>query len=213
MNLLGFTGTKPLGDVALVGAGVAMAAGSLIFASYMLINADSGPRINGMQYLAIFDKPRGAHPMVLDAPPPAPKAAAPVAHASPVPAAAAAPTPIVSSSPAPTVADVAPRVAGEGLDMAPTGSIARSAATAPSVSGGFRILSVEPGVAWLTNGAEIRAIRTGDVAPGLGRVASIEKRDGRWTLIGDSGSPVLTEAPQSRGADLFSRRMIFGVGD
>ena len=211
MNLLGFTGTKPLGDVALIGAGVAMAAGSVLFASYMLINADSGPRINGMQYLAIFDKPRGSHPMVLDAPPPpAPKpapGAAPIAHASP--------TPVVSSSPAPavTVAAVAPKVAGEGLDMAPTGSITRGAATAASVSGGFRILAVEPGVAWLTNGAEIRAIRAGDVAPGLSRVASIEKRDGRWTLIDDSGSPMLAEAPQGQGPDPFSHRMIFGGGN
>ncbi|HEY1943945.1 MAG TPA: hypothetical protein VGH40_17680 [Roseiarcus sp.] len=214
MNLLGFMGTKSLGDVALVGAGVSMAAGAALFAGYMLTQPDHAPRINGMEYLAIFAKPHGppvgsSHPMVIDAPAPATQAApTPVASASPAPAASAAIVPVAAP-----IAN-APRVGGDGLDMAPTGSIPHPAATGSATSDGFRILAIEPGVAWLTNGAEIRAIRIGDVAPGLGRVASIEKRDGRWALIDDSGAPMLMgESPQKKGSDPFSRRMIFGTGD
>ncbi len=217
MNLLGFIGTKSLGDVALVGVGVTMAAGAMAFAGYMLSQPDHAPRINGMEYLAIFAKPHGpaigsTHPMVIDAP--APAAQAP----SPAPVASASPAPAASPSPA-TVSGAAPmanatKVSGDGLDMAPTGSIPHPAATGSGASDGFRILAVEPGVAWLTNGAEIRAIRIGDVAPGLGRVASIEKRDGRWALIDDSGAPMLmSDAPEHKGSDPFARRMIFGTSD
>ena len=108
----------------------------------------------------------------------------------------------------------ATKVSGDGLDMAPTGSIPHPAATGSGASDGFRILAVEPGVAWLTNGAEIRAIRIGDVAPGLGRVASIEKRDGHWALIDEFGRADADERrPGAQGSDPFARRMIFGTSD
>jgi len=208
MKLLGFTAfrhaaagaskqvvAKSLADLALIGTGVTMAAGSVVFATMMLTQGDHGPNVNGMQYLAIFAKPGGAvHPIVADA---RPAAAAPSA-ASPPPAVAAVPS-------------ESPRVAGSGLDMAPTGSIPRTQA-GPGAGGAFRILAVEPGIAWLTNGSEIVAVKPGDVAPGLGRVATIEKREGRWVLLDDSGSPLLTgDASQRKGGSmLFDRRMIFG---
>jgi hypothetical protein len=220
MKLLGFTAfrhaavgaskhvmAKSLGDLALAGTGVAMAAGSVVFAGYMLTQADHGPKVNGMQYLAIFAKPNGAshpsssHPMVIDAPGPAP---APAQAGAPVAAAPPAPSPTAAAP---------PHVAGDGLDMAPTGSIAHGAASAPAPTPeSFRILAVEPGIAWLSNGSEIRVVKPGDVAPGLGRVASIEKRDGRWLLVGDSGAPLLTsDAPGKKaGSPPFARRMIFG---
>jgi hypothetical protein len=193
---------KSLGDIALISTGVAMAASSAIFASYMLMQRDHAPEVNGMQYLAIFAKPHGSsHPMIIDAPAPAS-----VRAPAPAPAPAAPPPLVAIANPA-----TAPKVAGDGLDMAPTGSIARGAATSVAPEA-FRILAIEPGVAWLTNGSEIRAVKPGDTAPGLGRIASIQKLDGRWTLIDDSGSPLLTsEAPDSKdGSSPFARRLIFG---
>lgn len=197
---------KSFGDLALAGAGVSMAAGSVVFAGYMLMQNDHGPHVNGMEYLAIFAKPSGgAHPVVASAPPmPAP---APVASAA-APASPAA----VAAAPASPAAR--PRVAGDGLDMAPTGSIAHGAVGSPAPES-YRIVAVEPGIAWLSNGSEIRAIKPGDSAPGLGRVAAIEKRGGRWTLVGDSGAALLTnDSPERTGApnggDPFARRMIFG---
>ncbi|HYA72763.1 MAG TPA: hypothetical protein VEF36_06365, partial [Roseiarcus sp.] len=104
--------------------------------------------------------------------------------------------------------------ADDGLDMAPTGSIAHVAAGAES----YRIVAVEAGAAWLSNGSEIRLVKPGEVAPGLGRVASIVKRDGRWTLVDESGATLLTsDKPEPQGRDNgrgpFARRMIFGAGD
>jgi hypothetical protein len=171
-----------LGDFALIGAGVAMAVGSIAFAGYMLLQDNREPRVNGMQYLAIFAQPRGSS------------------------------RPAFASSP--PVAAASRRVADDGLDMAPTGSIAHMTAGAES----YRIVAVEPGAAWLSNGSEIRLVKPGEVAPGLGRVASIVKRDGRWTLVDESGATLLaSDKPEPQGRDNgrgpFARRMIFGAGD
>ena len=89
----------------------------------------------------------------------------------------------------------------DAVDMAPTGSIARGAAGGSTAAEDYRIVAVEPGMAWLSNGAEIRVVKPGDVAPGLGRIASIVKRDGRWALIDESGATLLTSDkpdPQER---------------
>ena len=207
--------TKSLGDIALVGSGVAMAASSVVFAGYMFTRADHGPQVNGMQYLAVFGRPSGSshrnessHPMVIEAP--APTRAVPIASAG------AATSPVMASAPPSPAASpagaVPPRIAGDGLDMAPTGSIGRGAAGALEADS-FRLLAVEPGVAWLTNGSEIRVVKPGDIAPGIGRVASIEKRDGRWTLIDDSGAPMPISGASARanGPSPFAQRMmIFG---
>lgn len=178
--------TTSLSDFALVGAGVAMAVGSVGFAGYMLLQNDHEPQVNGMQYLAIFAKPRGSSRPAL--------------------------------AEAPAVAAASRRVADDGLDMAPTGSIAHAAAGGSTGPEGYRIVAVEPGMAWLSNGPEIRVVKPGEVAPGLGRIASIVKRDGRWALIDEAGATLLTsDNPETKGLGAgdgpFARGMIFGAGD
>ncbi len=190
---------KTIGDIALVGAGVAMAVGSIVFAAAMLGQGDHPPRINGMQYLAIFAKPRGS--------------AQPRLAQSPVVAATAPRVVGATLDMTPTGA-----VARDAVDMAPTGSIPRGAAGESNAPETYRIIAIEPDMAWLSNGAEIRVVRPGDVAPGLGRIASIMQRDGRWALIGESGATLLTSDkpdPQEagKGDGPFARRMIFGVGN
>jgi hypothetical protein len=101
--------------------------------------------------------------------------------------------------------------AGGELDMAPVGSIGTPP---PTNIGSFTLLSAQPGVAWLREGTRIVAVRQGDVAPGLGRIVDIVQRDGRWFLIGDSGTALLSREPPTAkdGAarEPFNRRMIFG---
>jgi hypothetical protein len=101
--------------------------------------------------------------------------------------------------------------AGGEIDMAPVGSIGPPP---PANMGTFALVSAQPGVAWLREGTRIVAIRQGDVAPGLGRIVDIVKRDGRWFLIGDSGTALLSREPPAAkdgpAREPFSRRMIFG---
>jgi hypothetical protein len=191
---------KRVGDFALVGAGAAMAVGSIVFAGAMLLDDNHAPRINGMQYLAIFAKPRGS-------PPPALAQARPAAAAPRVAAAALdmAPTGAIAHGP------VGP------LDMAPTGAIARGPAGESAAAEPYRIVAIEPGMAWLSNDSEIRVVKPGDVVPTLGRVGSIERRDGRWALVDESGATLLATDKPIAGAlgdadGPFARRMIFGDG-
>ena len=100
--------------------------------------------------------------------------------------------------------------AGGEIDMAPVGSIGTPP---PGNLGSFTLVSAEPGIAWLREGTRIVAIRQGDMAPGLGRIVDIVQRDGRWFLIGDTGTALLSrEPPAARDGparEPFSRRMIF----
>ena len=50
-------GAARIGDFALVGGSIAAAAGAVGFAGYMTLAAPRTPRVNGMQYLAIFAQP------------------------------------------------------------------------------------------------------------------------------------------------------------
>ena len=96
--------------------------------------------------------------------------------------------------------------------MSPTGSIFRGG-DGTLDSDPYRLVAVEPGIAWLRNSVETRVIKPGDVAPGLGRIAAIVERGGRWTLVDDSGAVLLAADPPPASAaadDPFSRRMIFG---
>ncbi|MGO9771061.1 MAG: hypothetical protein ACLPSW_16240 [Roseiarcus sp.] len=193
---------KSLGDLALVGVGMAMAVGSIVFATDMLSQGNHEPRVNGMQYLAIFAQPRGS-------PQPAPAASPAVAAANSRGADSAVDT-------APTGSIV--RGADDAVDMAPTGSIARGAAGGPPPAESYRLVAAEPGVAWLSNGSETRMVKPGQIVPGLGRVASIVKRDGRWALVDEKGATLaMDDRPRPKGpgdrGEPFSRRMIFGQGD
>ncbi len=104
-----------------------------------------------------------------------------------------------------------PMPVGE-LDMTPIGSIPP---LGPEQAGELALVAAQPGVAWLREGAKIVAVRPGDEAPGLGRVARIVVRDGRWILIGESGSALLSSV-KTEGKDQagplrnFGKRMIFG---
>jgi hypothetical protein len=51
--------TARLVDLALIGSGIAAAAGSAIFAGVMVMQNDHAPRVNGMKYLSVFAAPKG----------------------------------------------------------------------------------------------------------------------------------------------------------
>jgi hypothetical protein len=51
--------TAKLVDIALIGSGLAAAAGSVVFAGFMVMQGDHAPRVNGMQYLSVFAAPKG----------------------------------------------------------------------------------------------------------------------------------------------------------
>ena len=185
-------------DIALFGVGVTSAAASVVFAVTMFVHGGDAPMVNGLQYLGVFGAPHG-RAAIATAAAPAPARAAP-----PAPAAAK----VADSRPAaPARAD--PR---QSIDMSPTGSIVRGGDDAPAIADPYRLVAVESGIAWLRNSFETRVIKTGDFAPGLGRVAAIVERQGRWTLLDDSGAVLLAADPPAAAATVnpFSRRMIFG---
>jgi hypothetical protein len=182
-------------DIALFGAGVTTAAVTVVFAAAMFTRGDDAPLVNGLQYLGVFGAPRDHATIVAAAPPP--RAAAPAAAATRIAAAAPAAQARADSH--------------QSVDLTPTGSIARGGDTVADDP--YRLVAVESGIAWLRNNVETRVIKPGDVAPGLGRVAAIVERDGRWTLLDDSGVVLLAADPPAGGgaaANPFSRRMIFG---
>jgi len=183
-------------DLALFGAGVSAATASVVFAVAMFGRAGDAPMINGMQYLGVFGQPHG-HPAIV--------VAAPALAAAPAPAA----TRVADARPA-----AAPRAdSRQSIDMSPTGSIVRGGDDPAADAGPYRLVAVEPGMAWLRNSVETRVIKTGDVAPGLGRIAAIVQRQGRWTLLDESGAVLLAAdppAPAGAAVNPFSRRMIFG---
>jgi hypothetical protein len=186
-------------DIALFGAGVTTAAASVVFAVAMFTHAGDAPMVNGLQYLGVFGAPHG-HLAI-------------VAAAGPAPARAAAPAPAATRianarTDAPARAD-----SHQSIDMSPVGSILRSGDDPAPIADPYRLVAVETGMAWLRNSVETRVIKTGDVAPGLGRIAAIVERQGRWTLLDDSGAVLLAADPPaspSAAVNPFSRRMIFG---
>ncbi len=193
-----FAARSPV-DIALIGAGVSTAAASVVFAAVMFTRGDDAPLVNGLQYLGVFGQPRG-HIAV-------------VASTGPAPARAAAPAPAATKVADARIAAPAHANARQSIDMSPTGSIVRSGDDATPVADPYRLVAVESGMAWLRNSVETRVIKPGDVAPGLGRIAAIVERQGRWTLVDDSGAVLLAADPPPANAatvDPFSRRMIFG---
>jgi hypothetical protein len=180
-----FAARSPV-DIALFGVGMSAAAGSVVFAVAMFASGDHAPMVNGTQYLGIFGRPNGRAVVVASADP------APV-----IPAKAGDGRARGNSRP--------------GIDMSPVGSIVRGEATPDGDP--YHLVAVEAGIAWLRNSVETRVIKPGDVAPGLGRVAAIALRDGRWTLLDDSGVVLIaaeTPDPGRAAVNPFSRRMIFG---
>jgi len=180
-------------DIALFGVGLTTAAASIVFAGVMFSRAGDAPMVNGLQYLGVFGQPHGHIAIVASvAPAPAPKAAK------------------VADARATASARADSR---QSIDMSPTGSIVRSGDDAPPDADPYRLVAVEPGMAWLRNSVETRVIKTGEVAPGLGRIAAIVKRQGHWMLLDGSGVVLLAAdppAPAAEAVNPFARQMIFG---
>jgi hypothetical protein len=193
-----FAARSPV-DIALFGFGVTSAAASVVFAAVMFSRAGDAPMVNGMQYLSVFGQPH--------------RHLAVVASVAPAPARVAAPAAAATKVADSRTAAPAHAEPHQSIDMSPTGSIAHGGEDAPPDADPYRLVAVEPGMAWLRNSVETRVIKTGDFAPGLGRVAAIVERQGRWTLLDESGAVLLAEDPPASPGALvnpFSRRMIFG---
>jgi hypothetical protein len=96
------------------------------------------------------------------------------------------------------------------VDDTPVGAIPRE--IKDNVAG-YWLVGAQPQFAWLRDGNRIFSVHPGDEVPRLGRVAAIEQRDGRWTLVDDKGAALLVsgvaELPESAGGR-FDKRMIFG---
>jgi hypothetical protein len=158
-------------DIMLAASGVGIALSSLVFAGYMLSDADRPPRIAGMEYLSVFAKPN--HSLLAEqgmAPPAA------VAAAINLAAKAIDPTPTGS------IADK--NVSGRpvNLILTPIRDLdARSAAS------GYKLLDVVNGEALVQSDIGFRHVRIGDTLPDLGRVNAIEKRGDHWVLTTQNG--------------------------
>jgi hypothetical protein len=177
------------GDRAIIGGGVAAAFCSLAFATYMISDRDRQPYFFGSQYLAIFAMP---------------------SHGVQV---AAHPSPVLARLDAPSDSN--------GVDPTPTGSIPVEARPEPPDGAGllpvrYRLVAANGDAAWVESELGFRQVKPGDTLAGLGRIASIEKRNGRWALITSTGSTLeLRDAPFSSrdneaGKDRFARPLIFG---
>jgi hypothetical protein len=98
-----------------------------------------------------------------------------------------------------------------GVDMNPVGAIP------PETKfrvGGYQLVGAEARFAWLREGDRIFAVHPGDDVPRLGKIGSVEQRDGRWTLLDPKGTALLVSSlidlPPSAGGR-FDKRMIFGA--
>jgi len=182
---------KLTGDSALIGGGCALALCSLTFAGYMIGDRDRQPYFPGAQYLAIFAKPSHARGVQV------------AAHRSP------------------SLARLNPPGDASGVDLTPTGSIRATLRADPPDGAGlppprYRVVSAKQNAAWVESALGFRQVRPGDVLSGFGRVAAIERRNGGWALVADSGSilqlsdaAVLSPAEQSPDGR-FARWLIFG---
>jgi hypothetical protein len=78
---------------------------------------------------------------------------------------------------------------------------------------GYWLVGAQAQFAWLREGNRIFSVRPGDEVPRLGRVAAIEQRDGRWTLVDSKGAALIVSGQPELSASAggrFDKRMIFG---
>ena len=168
-------GFVSLSELALAGLGLGLAALSVGFAGYMAALGDHQPRVNGMQYLAIFAQPRGAGG--------------------------------TSETPArrPTTA--------AAVDPTATGSIAPRPPRTATANEPAEIVTADRTKAWIKIEGTIRAAAPGDTLPGLGRIAAIVERDGRWIALDDAGKELVAGAKaQGNGTAALFRPLIFDPG-
>jgi hypothetical protein len=159
--------TAKIVDAGLVGAGVMAAVGSAAFAGFMLMQGDHTPRVNGMEYLAIFGQPSGGSKNF--------------APAAPGPA----PSEVASAPAAPSAT---------AIDPAPLGAIEPAP---KSAAPDYELVAAGFDHAWVRSGARILSVKPGDTIPDLGRVGAIAWNEGHWTLIGEDGKPLLAEGTAS----------------
>jgi hypothetical protein len=176
-------------DHALISGGVAAAFCSLAFAGYMIGDRDRQPYIPGTEYLAIFSKPsRGIQ---------------------------------VAAHPSPVLARLNTPEDPNGVDQTPTGAVRSTMRPDPPDGAGlppthYRLVAAKGEAAWVESEFGFRQVKPGESLPGFGRVAMIEKRNGRWAVVTDTGSMLeLKDAPPLSRADeepngRFKRQMIFG---
>jgi hypothetical protein len=175
-------------DHALIGSGVATAFCALAFAGYMIGNSDRQPYFPGSEYLAIFAKPN---------------------HGIQV---AAHPSPAIARRDAPGDPN--------GVDPTPTGSIQRASRADPPDGAAlpalrYRLVAASRDLAWVESELGFRQIKPGEVLPGLGRIAAIEQRNGRWTVTTDTAVTLelndsAAASRDATGDGRFARQMIFG---
>jgi hypothetical protein len=177
---------RPTIDHALAGGGVATAFCSLAFAGFMIGDKHRQPYFPGGEYLAIFARPNHGFQ--------------------------------VAAHPAPTLVQTA-SIESNGVDPTPTGSIASPSRADPPDGAAlppqrYRLVSASRETAWIEGDRGFRQIRPGEVLPGLGRIATIERRSGRWTVTTDSGLTLELKddaaSPDTKGDPRFARQMIFG---
>ena len=80
---------------------------------------------------------------------------------------------------------------------------------------GYSVVGAQSDFAWLRNGNRIFAVHIGDEVPRLGRVAAIERREGRWTLLDLNGNVLIAAAKSeimAPGPGRFEKPLIFGNG-
>ncbi|MDE3176275.1 MAG: hypothetical protein KGM15_09260 [Pseudomonadota bacterium] len=78
---------------------------------------------------------------------------------------------------------------------------------------GYTLVGAQARFAWLREGNRIFAVRPGEEVPRLGRVAAIEQREGRWTLVDEKGAAMIVSALvdiMPTGGVRFGKKMIFG---
>jgi hypothetical protein len=179
------------GDRALAGGGVVLALCSLSFAGYMIGDHNRQPYFHGGEYLAIFSKPsRGIQ---------------------------------VAAHPSPALARLNMPDDPNGVDPTPTGAIPRATRPEPPDGAGlpparYRLVAAKDQTAWVESEYGFRQVKLGESLPGFGHVAAIEKRNGRWALVTDTGSMLeLTDPAPLSHADSepegrFKRPMIFERG-
>ena len=107
---------------------------------------------------------------------------------------------------------VAGKSDAERTDDRPVGAIRRE--VKDNVAG-YWLVGAQRQFAWLREGNRIFSVHPGEEVPRLGRIAGIEQRDGRWTLVDDKGAELIVssvaELPEAESAGgRFDKRMIFG---
>jgi hypothetical protein len=160
--------------------GVVMAGSSIAFAGYMVADDQHAPRIAGLQYLSIFARP--SYSMASAEPPRAPAAPAPAKQREAE--AAPAPAPAVDTTPTGSIGEAATLGRPLNLILKP---LRAAAAPAPPR---YAILDVSRGVAVIADESGARRIAPGDVVPGLGRIAAIERRGAHWIVAVENGPPL-----------------------